>query len=146
VVTNGDKTNRRPGQALDCSVQADAILYFLRTKQLISAKRYAVEAQGQRFDIWEVIYYTDDLDGAKRYAAAISSIGAIGGAFALPLPSLIGWLSDRVERKRLLALSHLIGTVDLLILAASASLWRFWVVASLMAVFVSVSGAVGSRL
>jgi hypothetical protein len=35
------------------------------------AKRYAVEAQGQRFDIWEVIYYTDDPDGAKRYATAM---------------------------------------------------------------------------
>jgi hypothetical protein len=35
------------------------------------AKRYAVEAQGQRFDIWEPIYYTDDLDGAKRYADAM---------------------------------------------------------------------------
>jgi len=79
-------------------------------------------------------------------AAAISSTGAIGGAFALPLLPLVGWLSDRVERKRLLALSYLTGTVSLLILAASASLWHFWVVASLMAVFVSVSGAVGSAL
>jgi hypothetical protein len=37
----------------------------------MSAKRYAVEAQGQRFNIWEVIYYTDSLDGAKRYAEAM---------------------------------------------------------------------------
>lgn len=37
----------------------------------MSAKRYVVEVQGQRFDIWEVIYYTDDLDGAKRYADAM---------------------------------------------------------------------------
>ena len=37
----------------------------------MSVKRYVVEAQGQRFDIWEVIYYTDDLDGAKRYAEAM---------------------------------------------------------------------------
>jgi len=79
-------------------------------------------------------------------AAAISSTGAIGGAFSLPLPPLIGWLSDRVERKRLLALFYLTGTVGLLILAVSASLWHFWVVASLMAVFVSVNGAVGSAL
>jgi hypothetical protein len=49
---------------------ANAILH-LRISQLMSAKRYAVEAQGQRFDIWEVIYYTDDLDGAKRYAEAM---------------------------------------------------------------------------
>ena len=35
------------------------------------AERYAVEAQGQRFDVWEVIYYTDDLDGARRYADAM---------------------------------------------------------------------------
>ena len=37
----------------------------------MSAKRYVVEAQRQRSGIWEPIYYTDDLDGAKRYAAAM---------------------------------------------------------------------------
>lgn len=46
--------------------KANAILHFIRAKQLMSAKRYAVEAQGQRFDIWEVIYYTNDLDAARR--------------------------------------------------------------------------------
>ena len=37
----------------------------------MGAKRYAVQAQGQRFDIWGPVYYTDSLDGAKRYAAAM---------------------------------------------------------------------------
>jgi hypothetical protein len=43
----------------------------IRIKRLVRAKRYTVEAQGQRFDIWEPIYYTDDLDGTKRYADAM---------------------------------------------------------------------------
>ena len=79
-------------------------------------------------------------------AAAISSTQAISGAVALPLPPLMGWLSDRVGRKRSLALCYLAGTAGLLVLAASASLWHFWVAASLLRVLVSVNSAVGSAL
>jgi MFS family permease len=79
-------------------------------------------------------------------AAAISSTGAIGGAVTLPLPPVLGWLSDRVGRKRLLALCYLAGTVGLLALAVSVSLWHFWVAISLMNVVVSSVGSVGSAL
>jgi hypothetical protein len=33
------------------------------------SKRYRVEAQAQGSDVWEMIYQTDDLDKARRYAA-----------------------------------------------------------------------------
>ena len=79
-------------------------------------------------------------------AAAISRTEAIGGAVALPMPPLIGWLSDRIERKRCLALSYLAGTVSLLILSASASLWHFCLSISLLAVLMQTSRAVGSAL
>jgi MFS family permease len=78
-------------------------------------------------------------------AAAISSTGAISGAVTLPLPPLLGWLSDRVGRKRLMALCYLAGTVGLLALAVSVSLWHFWVVISLMNILSSV-GSVGSAM
>jgi MFS family permease len=79
-------------------------------------------------------------------AAAISGTAAVSGAVALPLPPLMGWLSDRVGRKRFLALCYLAGAVGLLVLAASVSLWHFWVAASLLRVLVSVNNAVGSPL
>ena len=47
-------------------------------------------------------------------ATAISSAGAIGGAATLPLPPLVGWLSDRVGRKQFLILGYLAGMVGLL--------------------------------
>jgi len=79
-------------------------------------------------------------------AAAIASTAAIGGAVTLPLPPLIGWLSDRVDRKRLLAFCYLAGTVGLLVLVVSVSLWHFWVAVSLMFVLFNASSGVGSAL
>jgi MFS family permease len=77
--------------------------------------------------------------------AAISGTAAFGGAVTLPLPPLLGWLSDRTSRKRLLAACCLAGSVGLLVLAASASLWHFWVASSLMNVLLYVS-SVGSAM
>jgi MFS family permease len=79
-------------------------------------------------------------------SAAISSTMAVGGAVTLPLPPLIGWLSDRVGRKRLLALCYLAGTVGLLLLAVSVSLYHFWVANSLLSVLAYVGRGVGSAL
>jgi len=79
-------------------------------------------------------------------ATAISSTAAIGGAITLPLPPLIGWLSDRIERKRFLILTYLSGTASLLILSASGSLWHFWLSSSLLSVLTYASRGVGSAL
>jgi MFS family permease len=79
-------------------------------------------------------------------ATAISSAGAISGAATLPLPPLIGWLSDRVGRKLFLALGYLIGTVGLLVLPASVSLWHFWVASLLLSIFWAVNIGVGPAL
>lgn len=79
-------------------------------------------------------------------AAAISSTGAIAGAVTLPLPLLIGWLSDRLGRKRVLAFCYLTGSVSMLVLSASESLWHFWIAAALGRFAVSVGRVVGSAL
>jgi MFS family permease len=73
------------------------------------------------------------MDGLGFTATAISSAGAIAGAITLPLPLVMGWLSDRVGRKRLMALVYLAVATGLLTM--SASLWQFWVASSLIAVF-----------
>jgi MFS family permease len=79
-------------------------------------------------------------------AAAISSTGAIAGAVTLPLPLLVGWLSDRFGRKRVLACCYLVGAVSMLILVKSIALWHFWVAAALRRFAVSVGRVIGSAL
>jgi MFS family permease len=78
-------------------------------------------------------------------ATAISGTAAVGGAVALPLPALVGWLSDRLSRKRLLALCYLAVAASLLALTVSESLWHFWVSTTLASV-ASAHSAVGSAL
>jgi MFS family permease len=79
-------------------------------------------------------------------AAAISSTGAVGGAVILPLLPLVGWLSDRLGRRRFLALSYLGGTGGLLVLTASVSLWHFWVAACLVSVLFNVYNSLAPAL
>jgi MFS family permease len=76
-------------------------------------------------------------------ATAISSTGAIGGLVGLPMPLVVGWLSDRIGRKRFLAISYCGCTLSLLALAGSASLWHFWV-ASFLYALSTTNGTVGS--
>jgi MFS family permease len=79
-------------------------------------------------------------------AAAISGTVAASGAVLLPLTPLSGWLSDRVGRKRLLTFGYLLGAVGLAALAASVSLWHFWVAYCLVSVLNNFNNVVGSAL
>jgi MFS family permease len=76
-------------------------------------------------------------------SAAISSTSAIGGAVTLPLPFLFGVLSDRVGRKRLLALCFAMAIIGMLALAVSSLIWHFWVAISFLTVLSYASSGVG---
>lgn len=78
-------------------------------------------------------------------ATAISSTTAIVGATTMPLPVVLGVLSDRFGRKGALTLSYVIAVVGLLVLAQATAFWHFAVTASLLAVL-PASNAVGSAL
>ena len=79
-------------------------------------------------------------------AMAIASTGAVAGLVAMPLPLLMGWLSDRTGRKIFLYLGYLAGIISLSVLAISASLWHFCIVLVLQAIFTAVNGTVGNAL
>jgi MFS family permease len=80
-----------------------------------------------------------------RYSnTAITTTGAIGGLLSLPLPLILGWLSDRIGRKKMIITSYVAGMACLLILSVAQKLWMFWLAAvllSLLAVSVSVGPA-----
>ena len=77
--------------------------------------------------------------------AALSTTGAIGGAIALPVPLLAGWLSDRLGRKHLVGISFLATTAGLLLLCASSALWHFCLASALYTLSFA-GGPVGSAL
>jgi MFS family permease len=77
-------------------------------------------------------------------ALAISSTGAVSGLVSMPLPLLMGWLSDRTGRKVYLVLSYLAGAASLAILAASLSLWHFFIVSVLQSLLAGGSGTLGN--
>ncbi len=79
-------------------------------------------------------------------STAISSTMAISGAITLPLPLLMGWLSDRLGRKWFLGASYLMGTMAALILTSSLSLWHFWLVSSLIQAMFYLNNGLGSAL
>jgi MFS family permease len=79
-------------------------------------------------------------------STAISSTMAISGAIVLPLPLLLGWLSDRLGRKWFLGASYLMGTIGALVLTSSLSLWHFWLVSSLMSAMFYINNGLGSAL
>ena len=85
----------------------------------------------------------NDLNSA---ATAISSTATIAGAVILPIPFLVGWISDRVERKRLLMLFYLIGSTGMFLLTVSVSLWQFWIAFALVSSLPGVNRAVGTAL
>jgi MFS family permease len=78
-------------------------------------------------------------------ATAISSAGAVGALIAIPLPLLIGWLSDRLGRKPLIMITYLGTAIALLILAPALEQWQFWAACALQNTL-GTSLVVGSAL
>ena len=77
------------------------------------------------------------MQAAGLDAGAISSTVAIAGLVALPLPFVMGWLSDRIGRKSLLALAWALFASGLFLLAFANTLALFWLSAALMSAMTS---------
>lgn len=83
------------------------------------------------------------MDELKFDSTAIAGAGAIAGAFVLPFPLIVGWLSDRIGRFWLIVCCFLIGAVGLVVLAFAVQLWHFWL-ASILLAAIGVSIGVSS--
>src|SRR5512139_1343141 len=77
-------------------------------------------------------------------ALEISSTGAIGGLISMPLPLLMGWLSDRIERKTFLVIGYLACFASFILLAFSHLLWLFWLVSILQGIAAGSGGSIGN--
>ncbi len=77
-------------------------------------------------------------------SAAITSTAAAGGLVTLPLPLVVGMLSDRIGRRGLLICCYLAATSGLLTLAVAGALWNFWFAAALLSVFAYAVSGVGA--
>lgn len=75
--------------------------------------------------------------------SAITLTASIQGAVSIGFPLLLGWLSDRMGRRRIMVATFLAVSASLVLLAFSGSLWQFAVFAVLYA-FLSVPLGVGS--
>ena len=61
-------------------------------------------------------------------ATAMTSTVVISGLVSLPFPFVLGWLSDRLGRKRMMAICYLSNVLCMVLLAISKNLWHFWIV------------------
>lgn len=73
-------------------------------------------------------------------ASAISSASGISGLVTLPLPFLVGLLSDRIGRRQLLVAGYLLMSLGTLVLVPALNLWQFWASSSLIALAGSAAG------
>lgn len=80
------------------------------------------------------------MDGLGFDPEAISGVAAIGSAVSIPLPFLLGWLSDRVNRYYVVALCFLIGGLGLFALLGSSQVWHFAVASTLLTVVAASMG------
>ncbi len=78
-------------------------------------------------------------------ATAISLSSAVGGIISLPAPLVLGWLSDRIGRRRLILVCYLAGLASLPVLAWAHNVGSFWCASALVSVLYA-STALASAL
>ncbi len=78
-------------------------------------------------------------------ATAITSTSVIGGLVMLPFPLILGWLSDRLGRKRMMVICYASYALCMVMFAISKSLWHFWIAATLFGIGF-ISNSVGTAL
>jgi MFS family permease len=79
-------------------------------------------------------------------ASAIASSATVSGLVTIPVTLLIGVLSDRLGRRRFLALGYLLAGAGALSLLFASQVWHYWLAATAMLVAFTVNRAMGSAV
>jgi MFS family permease len=69
-------------------------------------------------------------------STAMTSTIAVAGIISIPLALFLGWLSDKLGRKKILFFCYLFGSICLLILIAASRYWHFLFAAGLLSMVV----------
>jgi MFS family permease len=80
------------------------------------------------------------MNGLGYSAGSISTTAGVASLAALAMPLLLGWLSDRIGRKRLILGLNLLGMASMAILSQVQSLAGFWTASALLLLYSSFSG------
>ena len=83
---------------------------------------------------------TVTMNDLKFAMTDITTATFVNGLLTLPLPFLVGTLSDRLGRRRLLAFVYVGPLLSTLLLAHASELWQFWMVLPLFGVASTANG------
>lgn len=128
----GTQTPRRPDAATVIQVGLSSVVYLLLLSRFFAGLGPTVSNLGRPLAMLQLNMNTNDVSSAIAFSAAIT----------LPLPLILGWLSDRVGRKRLLILFYGFGIMGTLVLIAASTAWHFWLSAALVSL-VDTSNGIG---
>ncbi len=77
---------------------------------------------------------------------AVASTAVVGGLVTFPITPLIGILSDRLGRRRLLMVSYALAAGGVVLLSMASQLWHFWLETALLFVATAANGSVATAL
>lgn len=121
------KIERKPTQAKTVGFEKpnfSKVFFILLIAQFVVIGAHSMVALGRSLS----------MNSLGFTATAISSTLVISGIISIPFPFMLGWLSDRLGRKKLMVICYLSYILCIGILAVSKSLWHFWVVVTFLKV------------
>jgi MFS family permease len=78
--------------------------------------------------------------------SAVASTAVVGGLATLPITPLLGTLSDRLGRRRLLVASYALAAGAVVLLSMASQMWHFWLETALLFVATAANGSVATAL
>jgi MFS family permease len=130
VPASTPQTPAEPAVSETMQVRPGVMVYLLLLATLFARLGLTVSDLGRPLAMLQINLNAADISNAIAFSAAAT----------LPLPLILGWLSDRIGRKRLLVLFYSLGAVGILLLTMATEPWHFWLSAALAGVIIASNG------